>query len=257
MSKKVYFASDFHLGVDALETSLAREQKIVRWLDSVQHDMAALYLVGDVFDHWYEYGKVVPKGYFRLLNKLAELRAKDIPIYFFTGNHDMWMFRYLTDELGIPIYRLPIVREIGGKKFFIGHGDGLGPGDMGYKMIKAVFNNKICQWLFGWLHPDIGLSLMKFFSVKSRQFTGEEDAFGKPENEWLVRFCEDSQIEMNLDYYVFGHRHLPIIYKLTEGKGKYINLGEWMYASSYGVWDGERFEILFYESKNTKIYGNT
>lgn len=255
MSKNIYFASDFHLGVNAEESSEAREKKIVRWLDSIQDDMAALYLVGDVFDHWYEYRQTIPKGYIRLFGKLAELRDKNIPIYFFTGNHDMWMFNYFNDALGIPIYHEPIIREYDGKTFFIGHGDGLGPGDHGYKMIKTIFNNKVCQWLFGWLHPDIGLKLMRFFSVKSRQYTGDEGQFSKPETEWLVQFAEDDIKKHEIDYYVFGHRHLPIDYTLSNNTSRYINLGEWMYASSYGVWDGERFSIRFFESKHTKIYG--
>ncbi|MBK8626701.1 MAG: UDP-2,3-diacylglucosamine diphosphatase [Saprospiraceae bacterium] len=256
MSKKIYFASDFHLGVDALETSLEREKKIVRWLDECQSDMGELYLVGDVFDHWYEYKKVVPKGFFRLFGKLAELRDAGIPVYFFTGNHDMWMFRYFEEAFGIPIYRSPIIKIIGNSKFFIGHGDGLGPGDHGYKFIKSIFNNKICQWMFGWLHPDMGLSLMKFFSVKSRQYTGDEEPFSNPDKEWLVQFAESNQKKQNIDYYIFGHRHLPIDYTLSNGTSKYINLGEWMYAASYGVWDGTTFELKFYDSKMTKIYGN-
>lgn len=255
MSKKIYFASDFHLGVDALNSSLEREKKIVRWLSEYQDDMAELYLVGDVFDHWYEYKKVVPKGFYRLLAKLAELRDKGIPVYFFTGNHDMWMFKYLDEELGIPIYRAPIIREFNGKKFFIGHGDGLGPGDHGYKFIKAIFNNKFCQWLFGWLHPDVGLAMMRFFSVKSRQYAEGEDPFEDVEKEWLVQFAETFQKEKHIDYYIFGHRHLPIEYHLKNGKSIYFNLGEWMYSCSFGVWDGEQFEIKFYDSEIKRIYG--
>ena len=167
MIKKTYFASDFHLGINARLSSLDRERQICRWLDLVSQDAEAIYLVGDVFDYWFEYKSVIPKGFSRILGKLAEVRDKNIPIYFFTGNHDMWMFRYFEDELGIPIYRQPIIREIHGKTFFIGHGDGLGPGDYGYKMIKKIFANKTCQWLFARLHPNFGLWLMNFFSGKS------------------------------------------------------------------------------------------
>ena len=137
--QKVYFASDFHLGIDGRLTSGEREKQIVRWLEYIREDAAAIYLVGDVFDFWFEYTTVVPKGYVRLLGKLAELRDQGIPIYFFTGNHDMWIFRYFEEEMGIPTYRKPIRREIMGKQFLIGHGDGLGPGDYGYKRIKKVF----------------------------------------------------------------------------------------------------------------------
>lgn len=257
MAKKIYFASDFHLGIDALETSDEREKKIVSWLTSVQDDMAELYLVGDVFDYWYEYGTVIPKGYVRLFGKLSELRDAGIPIYFFTGNHDMWMFTYFEKYFDIPIYREPIVRTFGDKTFFIGHGDGLGPGDHGYKFIKSVFNNKICQWLFKWLiHPDLGLWLMKFFSSKSRQYTGTEDAFSDPNKEWLVQFAESHSNSQHIDYYIFGHRHLPINYQLSNGKSHYYNLGEWMYASSYGTFNGKEFELHFYDSKYTEVYGN-
>ncbi|MCZ2338839.1 MAG: UDP-2,3-diacylglucosamine diphosphatase [Chitinophagales bacterium] len=255
MSKKIYFASDFHLGIDAFQTSSEREKKIVRWLDAIHDDTRELYLVGDVFDHWYEYRKSVPKGFVRIFGKLAEMRDDAIPIYYFTGNHDMWMFRYVTDELGIPIYRSPIIKSIDGHQFYIGHGDGLGPGDYGYKVIKSIFNNRACQWIFGWLHPDVGLKLMRFFSVKSRQYTGEEAPFGDPDKEYLVQFAEHFLKNHEIDYFIFGHRHLPIEYLLSNGKSKYFNLGEWMYASSYGVWDGQEMKIEFYESAYPQIFG--
>jgi UDP-2,3-diacylglucosamine hydrolase len=255
MAKNIYFASDFHLGVDALETSVEREKKIVRWLDSIQDEMSALYLVGDIFDHWYEYKRTVPKGFIRLFGKLMELRDSGIPIYFFTGNHDMWMFRYFEEEFGIPIYREPIIREMDGKRFLIGHGDGLGPGDYGYKFIKNVFNHPFNQWAFGWIHPDIGLKMMRFFSVKSRQYTGEEAPFVGSDKEWLVQFAESDIKTNDIDYYIFGHRHLPIDYTLSNGHTRYINIGEWMYASSYGVWDGKDMDIRFFESKYNQIFG--
>ena len=255
MAKNIYFVSDFHLGADALQTSSEREKKIVRWLDEIQNDVKELYLVGDVFDHWYEYRKAVPKGYIRLFGKLMEMRDQQIPVYFFTGNHDMWMFRYFEEEFGIPIYREPIIREIGGKRFFIGHGDGLGPGDHGYKTIKKIFSNPVCQWAFGWLHPDVGLKLMRFFSLKSRQYTGEEAPFGAPESEWLVQFAEQHITTHEIDYYIFGHRHLPIDYTLSNGHSRYINLGEWMYASSYGVWDGNDVQLRFYDSPYNTVFG--
>lgn len=255
MTKKIYFASDFHLGANALQTSDEREKKIVRWLDSIHDDVQELYLLGDVFDHWYEYKKVVPKGYLRLFGKLMEMRDDNIPIYFFTGNHDMWMFKYFEEEFGIPIYREPILKEMGGKNFLIGHGDGLGPGDHGYKMIKSIFNNPVCQWIFGWLHPDIGIRMMQYFSLKSRLYTGEEAPFGPPEKEWLVQFVEDDIQKHHIDYYIFGHRHLPIDYTLSNGQSRYINLGEWMYASSYGVWDGKDMQLHFFDSKYNTIFG--
>jgi len=165
---KIYFASDFHLGVDAKYTSKEREKQIVRWLEEIKHDALEIYLVGDVFDYWFEYGTVVPKGYTRLFGKLIELRDLNIPIYFFIGNHDMWMFNYFEEELDIPIYRQPITKKLLGKTFFIGHGDGLGPGDHGYKFLKKFFASPLCQWLFARLHPNFALGLMRFWSGKSR-----------------------------------------------------------------------------------------
>ncbi len=255
MSKSIFFASDFHLGIDAFTSSSEREKKIVRWLDSISDNTEELYLVGDVFDYWFEYGKAVPKGYVRLMGMLSEFRDAGIPVYFFTGNHDMWMFHYFEDELGIPIYRQPLEKQLKGKNFFIGHGDGLGPGDKGYKLIKSIFNNKLCQGAFKILHPDIGISLMKYFSAKSRQYTGTEDPFGNPDREWLVQFSESYSLTSDTDYFVFGHRHLPVDYLLSNGKSRYINLGEWLYACSYGEWDGRDFKVKFFESSFEKVYG--
>lgn len=245
--KNIYFASDFHLGAQGSLSSAAREKQIVRWLESIRADAAALYLVGDVFDFWFEYATVVPKGYVRLLGKLAELRDDGLPIYFFIGNHDMWMFRYFTEELNIPIYREPIIREIHGKTFFIGHGDGLGPGDYGYKFLKKVFANPICQWLFARLHPNFGIGLASFWSGRSRDANPGETRFLGPEKEWLIAYANEKVKEVEADFFVFGHRHLPIDYTLNNGKSRYINLGEWMNYNSYAVFDGERMELKAFE----------
>lgn len=254
--KKTYFASDFHLGAGGRLQSRERERQIVRWMDEIAADAGALYLVGDVFDAWFEYRRVVPKGYIRLLGKLAQLRDNGLPIYYFTGNHDMWMFRYLEDEFGIPIYRQPIVRELGGKRFFIGHGDGLGPGDYGYKFIKAVFSNPICQWLFERLHPNFGLWLMDFFSGTSRKANPLEAEFYGEEKERLIQFCNEHSEENDVDYFVFGHRHLPIDFTLKNGKSRYINLGDWIDYNSYAVFDGENLELKFYENEAGKVFGS-
>lgn len=254
--KKIYFASDFHLGVNANLTSLEREKKIVRWLDFIQHDAQEIYLVGDVFDFWFEYRSVIPKGYTRLFGKLAELRDQGIPIFFFIGNHDMWMFRYFETELDIPIIREPIVKEWNGKKFFIGHGDGLGPGDYGYKFIKKVFANKICQFLFGMIHPNLGVGVANFWSQKSRAISPAELEFLGEEKEWLVQFCNKKIKDTNVDYFIFGHRHLPIDYMLKNGTSRYINIGEWMHACSYGVFDGNEMKIQFFENDNGEVFYN-
>ena len=252
---KTYFVSDFHLGTDGKLTSLEREKQLIRWMDEVKEDAKELYLVGDVFDYWFEYGEVVPKGFVRLLGKLGELRDNGLPIYFFTGNHDMWMFRYLKEELGIPIYRKPIIREINGKRFYIGHGDGLGPGDNGYKFIKAVFSNPICQWLYKWLHPDIGLPLMRFFSGSSRKSSPADTNFKGERREQLVLYCNNQIEKEHFDFFIFGHRHLPIDYVLKNGKSRYINLGEWVNYSSYAVFDGEKMEVKFFENDKGIVFG--
>lgn len=251
---KIYFASDFHLGIDARLTSIERERQIVRWLDTIKADATEIYLVGDVFDFWFEYATVVPKGYVRLLGKLAELRDAGILIYFFIGNHDMWMFRYFEEELDIPIYRKPIVRELMGKTFFIGHGDGLGPGDHGYKFLKKVFANSLCQWLFARLHPNFGIGLANFWSQKSRESNKIETEFYGKEKERLLVYANRKIDQQFADFYIFGHRHLPIDYTLKNGKSRYINLGEWMNYNSYAVFDGDNVEIKFFENEGATCF---
>jgi UDP-2,3-diacylglucosamine hydrolase len=245
--KKIYFASDFHLGAPDAVTSLQREKLLVSWLDEIKHDAQELFLVGDVFDFWFEYKTAVPKGFVRLLGKLAELSDAGISIHYFTGNHDMWVFDYLPKEIGAIIYRHPIEREINGFKFFIGHGDGLGPGDKGYKFIKKVFANPVCQWLFARLHPNFGIRLANFWSGKSRLHTGSSDEkFLGEDKEWLIIYCKEVLQKKQVDYFIFGHRHLPLDIQLT-ATSRYINLGEWMNYSSYGVFDGEKMELKSYK----------
>lgn len=255
MSKKTFFASDFHLGFDARLPSAERERQLVRWLDAIAPEAEAIYLVGDLFEFWFEYKTVIPRGYSRLFGKLAELRDRNIPIYAFTGNHDLWMFGYLEQEFGIPVYRHPIRRNIQGKDFFIGHGDGLGPGDRGYKWMKKVFTNPISQWLFGWLHPDLGIRLANFFSKKSRAATPPAERFWLgEEKEWLLQYTTRKIAQgVEPDYFIFGHRHLPIDWLLKNGRSRYINLGEWMWANSYAVFDGTILEIRFFETEGKTL----
>ncbi len=250
---KIYFASDFHLGTNGFTTSKEREEKIVRWLDYIKEDCKELYLVGDLFDYWFEYSEVIPKGYLRFISKLVEFRNLGIDVFIFTGNHDMWMFDYFKEELGIPIYNKPILKKIGNHQFFIGHGDGLGPSDYGYKFIKRVFSNKICQWLFATIHPNIGIKLMRFFSKSSRDFGKTNESEFKADKEWLVYYVEHHSTEA--DYFVFGHRHLPIVYQAKKHDGKYYNLGDWLYYCSYGMYDGKSLKLEFFESPNNRIYG--
>ena len=239
--------------MDARLTSRERERSIVRWLDLVARDAEAIYLVGDVFDFWFEYKRVVPRGYVRLLGKLAELRDSGLPIHYFTGNHDIWMFRYFEEELDIPTYRAPIEREIHGKHFLIGHGDGLGPGDHGYKFLKRVFSNRMNQWLYARLHPNFGIGLANYFSGRSRD-TQYEPRFLGPKGEWLIQYCEDVLQDHFFDYFIFGHRHLTINHVLSNGRSRYVNLGEWLHTASYAVFDGETVEHRFFETAPGRIY---
>ena len=244
-NKKIYFLSDFHLGAPNAEASLIREKKIIRFLDTIKQDAAEIFIVGDLFDFWYEYKKVVPKGYVRILGKLAELTDSGIPVHFFVGNHDMWMRDYFQKELNIPVYFEPVPFEFNGKKFLIGHGDGLGPGDKGYKFIKKIFRNKACQWLFGILPPTVGMGIAHYFSRKSRAQTGQTDEqFLGEENEWLIHYSKDVLKTTHYDYLVFGHRHLPIDFKIND-HSRYINLGDWIKYFSYGVFDGNNLELKY------------
>jgi UDP-2,3-diacylglucosamine hydrolase len=247
-SKKIYFLSDFHLGAPDAASSLLREKKIVQFLDSIKKDAAAIFIVGDLFDFWYEYKKVVPKGYVRILGKIAELTDAGIPIHFFVGNHDMWMKDYFQTELNTTVYFEPAEFNFNGKRFLIGHGDGLGPGDEGYKFIKKIFRNPICQWLFGILPPRLGIGLADFLSKKSRAKTGTtNEVFLGEEKEWLVVYAKEILQKEHYDYFIFGHRHLPLDIVLNE-KSKYINLGDWIKYFTYAVFDGENLSLEYYKN---------
>jgi len=246
MDKKIYFASDFHLGVPDKKQSLEREKLIVKWLDSVKDDAKEIYLLGDLFDFWFEYKTVVPKGYVRLLGKLAELRDQGILIHCFTGNHDLWMFGYFEEELNIPVYRKPIKLEINGKKFMLGHGDGIGPGDHGYKFIKRVFSSRLAQWLFARLHPNLGIRLANYWSKRSRGSNGQQTAqYLGEDQEWLVTYAKEVLNKEHVDYFIFGHRHLPL--DIAIDNSRYINLGDWIDYNSYAVFDGENVELKYFQ----------
>jgi len=256
-NKKIYFLSDFHLGAPDYSRSLEREKIIVRFLDEIKETAAEVFLVGDMFDFWYEYRKVVPKGHVRLLGKLAELSDAGIRIHFFVGNHDMWMRDYFQQELNIPVYYEPQEFERQGKRFLIGHGDGLGPGDHGYKRLKKVFRNPASKWLFGILPPVMGVGLANFMSRRSRAQTGAtEEVFLGEDKEWLLIYCKEILREKNIDFFVFGHRHLPIDYRLHTGS-RYINLGDWIRYYTYAVFDGEEMKLLSYRGMEEKIIRNT
>ena len=233
-NKKIYFASDQHLGAPTPKASLPREKKFVAWLDTIKEDAGTIFLLGDLFDFWFEYKTVVPKGFVRVLGKLAELKDAGIDIYFFVGNHDLWMRDYFQKELNIPVFHKPQEFDINGKIFLIGHGDGLGPSDYGYKRMKKVFTFPFFKWLFRWLHPDIGVRLGHYFSIKNKLISGDVDArFLGEENEWLAQYCRRKLTEKHYDFFVFGHRHLPLEIELNNNS-TYINLGDWIQYFTYG-----------------------
>ncbi len=243
----IYFISDCHFGVPDYEKSLTREKEFVQWLEEIKHNAKAVYLLGDIFDFWFEYKYVVPKGYVRLLGKLAELSDMGVEIHYFTGNHDMWVFDYFTKELRAKIYRKPQEFTFGKKSFLIGHGDGLGPGDHKYKFIKSIFANRICQKLFAWLHPWIGIGLANFFSRKSRLANQINDKISKgEEKEYIIQFIKSSLVSKHHDYFIFGHRHLTFDMKIQNSR--YINLGEWVHERNYAVFDGQELYFVKYNS---------
>ena len=240
---KIYFASDQHFGAPTAETSKPREALFLQWLNDIEKDATALFLLGDLFDFWFEYQTVVPKGFVRILGKLATMKDNGLPVFFFVGNHDLWMADYFEKELGIPVFHEPQIYTFNNKKFFIGHGDGKGPGDLGYKRMKKVFTNPISKWFFRWLHPDLGVKLAQYMSVKNKLISGDDDAkFLGKKSEWLYQYAQRKLEKDHYDFFIFGHRHLPLELPLNENS-VYINLGDWVKYFTYGVFDGEKFEL--------------
>lgn len=249
--KNIYFASDFHFGIPDHAGSLEREKRFVKWLDEVKEDAAHIFLMGDIFDFWFEYKTVVPKGFVRLLGKLAEITDAGIPVSLFRGNHDVWAFNYFRKELNIELYRDPVIMEFSGKKFYLAHGDGLGPGDRGYKLLKKVFACRFNQWLFRWLHPDLGAKMGLYFSKRSRLANvakeGRKDMTLNIKNEMLYKYSETmSREHPDVDYFIFGHRHLPTQIRLKE-YSELVILGDWITNFSYAKFDGKKLKLEFYE----------
>jgi UDP-2,3-diacylglucosamine hydrolase len=241
-NKKVFFASDFHLGTPTNEPSLVREKKVVKWLKKIKSDAQHIFILGDIFDFWFEYKYTIPKGFTRLQGTLMELRDEGIPITFFSGNHDIWMFHYFQDEFDIPVYRDPAFVKINNKSFLIGHGDGLGPGDRKYKFFKKLFENPVSQSMFKWIHPDIAFRIANRYSKKSRLKNLHKDHEFKDDNEWLFHYCKDVEENKHHDYYIFGHRHLPFILDINNNS-RYINIGDWIFSFTYGEFSNNEMQI--------------
>lgn len=247
MTKNIYFASDFHLGAPAYAESRKREERIVSWLNYIEPSCSELFLMGDVFDFWFEYGKVIPKGFIRLQGKLAQMADAGIKIYFFKGNHDMWVNDYFTQEIGLEIISDELVMERSGKKFYLHHGDGLGPGDTKYKFLRKVFRNPFCQWLFSVLPPRIGMFVANGWSNQSKKMASKEAVFLGDEKEWLAVFAKEQLEKQHFDYFIFGHRHLPLDIKLND-HSRYVNTGEWINYNSYAVFDGKDLRLEYFPS---------
>lgn len=247
--KKVYLASDFHLKTGALKRDFEREKIIIRWLEHISGDAQEIVLLGDIFDFWFEYRQVIPKGYVRLQGKLAELRDGGIPISIFTGNHDMWMFGYFKEEMDIDVFHHPQSWQISSLKVYLGHGDGLGPGDRSYKLLKKIFRSRSCQWLFSKLHPTVGMGIANRWSRHSRIQSSKTDEPFLGDKEWLLQYCKEIESQNHHDYYIFGHRHLPLVLDVNE-QSRYINLGEWMNHFTYAEANSNGIELKKWDNNN-------
>ncbi len=246
--KKIYFASDVHLGAPSIKDHKKHEKCFVEWLDYIKPTTAALYLMGDIFDFWYEYHHVVPRGFTRFLGKIAEFTDSGIPVYFFTGNHDIWVFDYLPKEIGVVVYTQPVEVDLNGKKFFLAHGDGLGPYDKGYNILKKIFTNKVLQWLFSRLHPNFAVELAKRWSSHSRlkNESSEGAKFLGEDKEYLMLYAKDILAKEHFDFFIFGHRHIDLHQPIGQNS-QFVYLGDWVKLRSYGEWDGENFELKYYK----------
>lgn len=253
-TNKIYFISDAHLGLYPPEKSAQRERWLVNWLDGIKTDASELYMLGDMFDFWHEYKYVVPRGHTRFLGKLAELSDLGIKLHYFTGNHDVWVYDYLPAETGLVLYRQHVIRELNGRRFYIGHGDGVGSGDKGYKLLKGIFTNKILQWLFARIHPNASIAFGKKWSKSSRYAKGiMAEPYRGDDKELQVIFARETLKKEHFDYFIFGHRHIPFMIKLGENS-QVINLGDWINNFTFAVWDGRELVLRsFFPEKEKNI----
>jgi UDP-2,3-diacylglucosamine hydrolase len=247
MRQSVYFASDFHLGIPDHDQSLVREKMLVEWLEMIRKDASEIFLMGDLFDFWFEYHSTVPRGYVRLFGKLAEITDSGIPVHLFRGNHDMWAFDYLSKEMNIVIHRDPEIRKFGEKIFYLAHGDGLGPGDHGYKFIKKVFQCRFNQWLFRWIHPDFGMKLGLFWSRQSRYANLAKTDRAEIDREIIhTRLTVHSRniLESNpgINYFIYGHWHLPLTVELNPSCIQ-VSLGDWLTNFTFARFDGHELSL--------------
>lgn len=246
----IYFASDMHLGYPSFSEGRERERLFCTWLDSIAPQAEALYLLGDIFDFWYEYRHVVPKGYTRFLGRIAALTDSGIPVHLFTGNHDVWMFDYLPDELGVTLHSEPLLLELGDKRLMLHHGDGLGSADRGYRLMKRCFRSRTLQWLFAHLlHPDLSQWIGHTWSRHSRSSKPLTHPFGG-EAERITQFARQTLEHQHIDYFVFGHWHSPVAYPLND-RSTLVVLGDWLVSNTYAQWDGHGLELRRFEVRPT------
>jgi len=244
--RKIYFASDAHLGYPNHNESLVREKRLVNWLETTRKDASEIFLLGDIFDYWYEYKKVVPRGFTRLLGKISEITDSGIPIHYFTGNHDISVYDYLPMETGVTVHHKPLRITLNGLRFFIGHGDGLDPADKTYLRIRKIYVNRTFQWFFSKLHPNFTIWFAHKWSHNSRsskmlpEFKGEE-------NETMIKFARELLAKEEIDFFIFGHRHIPLDFPLND-RSRLIYLGDWMTHFTYAVLAGEKMELKKFES---------
>ena len=250
--KKIYFVSDAHLGLYPAQESLEREKLLVTWLKEIREDAAEIYLLGDIFDYWYEFRKVIPRGFTRFLGAVSEITDSGIPVHFFTGNHDVWVFDYLPKETGVIVHREPLVKTWNGKKFYMAHGDGLGPGDKSYKLLKWAFTNKVLQWVFSRLHPNFSVGLGHAWSKNSRQQKGVYADFKGTDKEWLILHSGNLLEKEHYDFFIYGHRHIPMEISLGT-KSRVVCLGDWIVNFTYAVFDGNALKLLPYTKEDNII----
>lgn len=252
--KNVYFLSDAHLGSLAVEHRRTQERRLVRFLDSIKHKAAAVYLLGDMFDFWYEYKMVVPKGYTRFLGKLSELTDMGVEVHYFTGNHDIWAYDYLATECGVILHTQPETTEIYGKVFYLAHGDGLGDTDKNFKLIRGIFHNRFCQRLFSALHPRWGMAFGLAWAKHSRMKRpeGKEPPYMGEDREALVLYTKRYlKSHTNIDYFIYGHRHIELDLILSR-KSRMMILGDWIWQFTYAVFDGEHMFLEEYVEGESK-----
>jgi UDP-2,3-diacylglucosamine hydrolase len=250
----VYFLSDAHLGSRVVKNPRAHEKKLVDWLESVKSDATTIYLLGDIFDFWFEYQTVVPKGFVRFLGKLAELVDAGIEIHFFTGNHDIWTFGYLEKEIGLIVHREPAIVEHGNKRFFLAHGDGLSAEEQGFKLLRKIFHSRTAQKLFRCFPPQLGQEFGYNWAKRNREkILHIENKFEGEENEMLVVYAKKYIEKYDVDFMIFGHRHI-ILDLLLKNQRRVVILGDFVSIFSYGVFDGEEFR-LEYDNDRNKVTG--